>query len=300
MATVTSLTTTYAGEVAGGYILEAMKEMASLNHLTVRDNIPGKQVVRKLVNSISFAAQSCEASPTGSFSLTERILTLEWFQVHEKLCKTDFNFDWNNRNAPGLPDGLSEAVIANMLAGIAQKEENNIWSGVNANTGEHDGFKTLLLADSDVIDVSTPTTLSSSNIVAELKELIDTSLASASGPAVHGATERPKIYMGVVAAMFYQQAMAALGYNFQYQAGNEFPLKYMGYDIAVCPGMPNDTMVLAQPSNLWFGTDKSDSRNNIQVIDLQPTIGDKAILFAADFAFGVQYGTGKEITLYGT
>jgi len=300
MATVTSLTTTYAGEVAGGYILQAMKEMATLNHITVRDNIPGKQKVRKLVNSISFAAQTCEATPTGTITLTERELSLEWFQVHQKLCKTDFNFDWANANAPGFPDGLVDAVVANMLAGIAQKEENNIWQGVDANTGEHDGFKTLLLADSDVIDVSTPTTLSSTNIVAEIKELIDTSLASTQGPAVHGSTEKPKIYMGVVAAMFYQQAQAALGFNFQYQAGNEFPLKYMGYDIAVCPGMPADTMVLAQPSNLWFGTNKADSRNNIQVIDLQPTIGDKSYLFAADFAFGVQYGFGNEITLYGS
>lgn len=300
MATATSLTNTYAGEVAGGYILQAMKAIKSLDFLTVKENINGYQVVRKLVDTVAFGAQTCETAPTGTITLTERKLTLQWFQVQRKLCKTDFNFDWNNSDQPGFPSDLEDAAMANLLAGIASVEETNIWANAASSASAHAGFKYLMLADADVIDVATPTTLSATNIVAELKELLDTSLASAQGAAIHGSAEKPLIYMGVVAAAFYQQAMAALGFNFQYQAGQDFPLRYMNYEIVVCPGMPADTMVMAQKSNLWFGTHKLNQMNKFNIIDLEVTTGDKSLFMGADFAFGLQYGFGNEITLYGT
>ena len=54
MATTTSLTTTYAGELAGEVLRPALIQFESSKHITVKPNIPYKSVVRKITDSISF------------------------------------------------------------------------------------------------------------------------------------------------------------------------------------------------------------------------------------------------------
>ena len=138
MATTTSLTTTYAGKEAGAYIKSAFYANETLKHITVKENIDYKQVVRKLVDTITFADDTCDFTPTGTVTLTERVLTLEKFQVHRQLCKNDFLADWQaiEEQNDNLNASLTEAMIANMLGGIAQRNEYLIWQGVAANAGE--------------------------------------------------------------------------------------------------------------------------------------------------------------------
>jgi len=89
MATTTSLTTTYAGREAAGYIRAAFLSNESLAAVTFKEKIEYKQVVRKLVDNITFANATCDFTPTGTVTLTERILVLEKFQIHRQLCKKD-------------------------------------------------------------------------------------------------------------------------------------------------------------------------------------------------------------------
>jgi len=85
MATTTSLTTTYAGREAAGYIRAAFLSNESLAAVTIRENIEYKQVIRKLVDNVTFEAPTCDFTPLGTVTLTERILTLEKFQVQSTL-----------------------------------------------------------------------------------------------------------------------------------------------------------------------------------------------------------------------
>jgi len=306
MATTTSLTSTYVGEAAGAYLVGAFKDITTLQFITVKDNIPYQQVVRKLVDTVTLADQTCDFTPTGTVTLTERLLTLKALQVHRKLCKNDFggtnqggtaDGDWMNPNLPGLPDGLLDAMTANLLGQTNSALETMIWDGVSG-AGAFDGFVQLMDADGTVIDVTTPVELTASNIVAEIGRLISTSLASTKGRAIHGSAEKPVIYVSPKTSWLYQQAQAALGFNNLYNAQGEIALKYIGYDIKVCPGMPNSTMVLAQAGNLWFGTNRSDARNKLFAIDQEPFDGSNAVFMGVQFYAGVQYGFGDEITLY--
>ena len=45
MATTTSLTTTYAGKEAGGYIRSAFLSNETLQYITIKENVEYKQVV---------------------------------------------------------------------------------------------------------------------------------------------------------------------------------------------------------------------------------------------------------------
>lgn len=296
MPTTTSLTTTYAGALAGEVLRPAFLANESMQYLTIKENIDYKQVVRRLVDDISFAAGTCDFTPTGTVTLTERILTLEQFQVQRQLCKKDFLVDWSAKDAQNgvLNAEIADAIINNMLAGIAQKNETVLWQGVNGTAGEYDGFITLFAADTAVIDVSTPVAITTANVISKIQELID-----AAPDRVKRATEKPLIYMGQDVWEKFIFANAAAGNGWYTYAGPEVTATFMGlYAIAVCPGMPANTMVLAQKSNLWFGTNLLNDWNQVALLDMADKDLSDNVRFSAKFLAGIQYGFGDEITMY--
>jgi len=296
MATTTSLTTTYAGKEAAGYIRAAFLSNESLNAVTFKENIEYKQVVRKLVDNVTFANATCDFTPTGTVTLTERILTLEKFQIHRQLCKKDFLADWEAKSEQDgfLHASLTDALIANVLAGMAANNETVMWQGTNATAGEYDGFETLFLADASVIDVATPVAIDDTNVIDEIKRLV-----AACPIKVRRSTEKPVIAVSSNVAEAYRNAILGLGGGYYLYQGEEVKMTWNGqYDIIECPGMSDDTMAMFQKSNLWFGTNLKDQWNNVAVLDMYQYDLSDNVRFAASFFAGVQYGFGNEIAFY--
>jgi hypothetical protein len=296
MATTTSLTTTFAGREAAGYIRAAFLSNESLAAVTFKENIEYKQVVRKLVDSITFANATCDFTPTGTVTLTERILTLEKFQVHRQLCKKDFLADWEAKSEQDgfLHASLTDALIANVLAGVAARNEVLIWQGVNANAGEYAGFETLFLADATVLDVASPEAITSGNVIEEMGKLVLTLPTR-----VRRATEKPVIAVSSNVAEAYRSAILGLGGGYYLYQGESVVMNWQGqYDVIECPGMSDDTMAFYQKSNLWFGTNLLDQWNNVAVLDMYQYDLSDNVRFAASFFAGVQYGFGDEIAFY--
>lgn len=296
MATTTSLTTTYAGKEAAGYIRAAFLSNESLAAVTFKENIEYKQVVRKLVDNVTFANATCDFTPTGTVTLTERILTLEKFQVHRQLCKKDFLADWEAKSEQDgyLHASLTDAIIANVLAGVAARNEVLIWQGVNANAGEYAGFETLFLADAAVLDVAGATTIDSTNVIDEMAKLVLTLPTR-----VRRATEKPVIAVSSNVAEAFRTAILGLGGGSYLYQGETVKMTWQGqYDIIECPGMSDDTMAMFQKSNLWFGTNLKDQWNTVAVLDMYDKDLSDNVRFAASFFAGVQYGFGDEIAFY--
>ena len=296
MPTTTSLTTTYAGKEAAGYIRAAFLSNESLAAVTFKENIEYKQVVRRLVDAITFANATCDFTPTGTVTLTERILTLEKFQVHRQLCKKDFLSDWEAKSEQDgyLHASLTDAIIANVMAGIAAENERVMWQGVNANAGEYDGFETLLSADGTVNAVASPVAITEANVIAKIKLLV-----AACPLKVRRATEKPIIMLSSDVAEAYRNAVLALGTGYYLYQGEEVKMTWNGqYEIVECPGMSSSTMVMAQKSNLWFGTNLKDQWNNVAVLDMYDKDLSDNVRFACSFFAGVQYGFGNEIAYY--
>ena len=296
MATTTSLTTTFAGREAAGYIRAAFLSNESLAAVTFKENIEYKQVVRKLVDSITFANATCDFTPTGTVTLTERILVLEKFQVHRQLCKKDFLADWEAKSEQDgfLHASLTDALIANVMAGVAANNERLMWQGVNATAGEYAGFETLFLADSAVLDVSSPEAITSANVIEEMNRLVLTLPTR-----VRRATEKPVIAVSSNVAEAFRTAILGLGGGSYLYQGETVKMTWQGqYDIIECPGMSDDTMAMYQKSNLWFGTNLLDQWNNVAVLDMYQYDLSDNVRFAASFFAGVQYGFGAEIAFY--
>jgi len=296
MATTTSLTTTYAGKEAAGYIRAAFLSNESLAAVTFKENIEYKQVVRRLVDNITFANATCDFTPTGTVTLTERILTLEKFQIHRNLCKNTFLIDWEARSEQNneLHASLTDAIIANVLAGMAANNERLIWQGVNATAGEYAGFETLFLADGDVLDVDAPEAITSANVIDEMNKLVLTLPTR-----VRRATEKPVIAVSSNVAEAFRTAILGLGGGSYLYQGETVKMTWQGqYDIIECPGMSDDTMAMYQKSNLWFGTNLLDQWNTVAVLDMYQYDLSDNVRFAASFFAGVQYGFGNEIAFY--
>ena len=296
MATTTSLTTTYAGREAAGYIRAAFLSNESLAAVTIRENIEYKQVIRKLVDNVTFEAPTCDFTPLGTVTLTERILTLEKFQVHRQLCKKDFLADWEAKSEQNgqLHASLSDALIANVMAGVAARNEVLIWQGVNANAGEYAGFETLFLADATVLDVADPEAITSANVIDEMAKLVATLPTR-----VKRATEKPVIAVSSNVAEAYRTAILGLGGGYYLYQGESVVMNWQGqYDVIECPGMSDDTMAFYQKSNLIFGTNLLDQWNNVALLDMYASDLSDNVRFACSFFAGVQYGFGNEIAFY--
>jgi hypothetical protein len=295
MATTLSLTTTYAGELAGEICAKALQANVSTQYVTFKPNVPYKSVARKINDDVTFADGTCDFTPTGEITLTERILTLEEFQVQRQICKKDFFTDWSTADVLSgrVNTQIQDAIIERMVSGIAANNETIMWSGNTANAGEYDGFEALISA-STAVQAGTGT-LDDTTIIGAIWSMIN-----AAPTGVKGAAEKPIIYMGQAAWEAYMQAQIAAGNGWYLTGGPEVNKRFVGmYEIAVCPGMSADTMVFSQKSNLMLGTWQENQLNEVFVLDMQNLDGSQNVRYGARFYLGAQICVAEDITYWG-
>ena len=297
MPTTTSLTTTYAGELAGEIVAKALLSNVSTQYVTMKPNVPYKSVVRKIDDTVTFAAGTCDFTPTGTITLTERILTLEEFQVQRQICKKDFFIDWTTADVMSgrVNTQIQDAIIGRLVGGIAAANETIMWSGVNATAGQYDGFETLIKAGGSGAVSAGSGALSDTNIIATIWDVINTAPA-----AVKGAAEKPAIYMGQAAWEAYMQAQIAAGNGWYLTGGPEVSKRFVGmYEIYVCPGMTANNIIFAQPSNLMLGTWQENQMNEVFILDMQNLDGSQNVRYGARFYLGAQIAVAEDITFWG-
>jgi hypothetical protein len=297
MPTTTSLTTTYAGELAGEIVAKALLSNVSTQYVTMKPNVPYKSVVRKIDDTVTFAAGTCDFTPTGTITLTERILTLEEFQVQRQICKKDFFIDWTTADVMSgrVNTQIQDAIIGRLVGGIAAANETIMWSGVNATAGQYDGFETLIKAGGSGAVSAGSGALNDTNIIATIWDVINTAPA-----AVKGAAEKPAIYMGQAAWESYMQAQIAAGNGWYLTGGPEVSRRFVGmYEIYVCPGMTANNIIFSQPSNLMLGTWQENQMNEVFILDMQNLDGSQNVRYGARFYLGAQIAVAEDITYWG-
>lgn len=296
MATTTSITTTYAGEKAAGFISAALLSAPTLDKggVTIKPNVKYKQVMQKLAVGDVIANATCDFTATSTVTLTERYLTPEDFQVNLELCKKDFESDWLSieqgySSFDELPRSFADYLIGHVAGKVAAKMEQNIWNGANANAGEFDGFVALATADADVVDV-TGAAITSANVIAELGKVVDEI------PSTIYGNEGLAIYISQADARSYIRAQAALGYKDLYHVG-QTAMDFEGIKLFVANGLNSGQMVAAEKDNLFFGTGLQSDMNEVKLIDLADIDGSQNVRVIMRFSAGVQYAIGSEIVL---
>jgi len=307
MPTTTSITTTYAGEFAGKYVAAALLSAPTLDKglIEVLPNVLYKSVIQKVNTDDILKDATCDFDPTSTVTLTERILTLEEFQVNLQMCKKDFEQTWQAVEMgysafKNVPASFTDFLIAYAAERVSARIEQNIWAGVNASSGQFAGFQTLFAADGDVVDV-TGTTVTASNVIAEMGKVVDAIPA-----ALYG---KPDVYLYVSqnVAKAYVRALggfgaSGLGANGVNNQGTMWygsePLFFDGIPVVLAEGLSANRMVAAQKSNLFFGTGLLSDKNEVRLIDMADIDGSQNFRLVMRMSAGIQYGIGSDIVFY--
>ena len=292
-----SVNSNYSGGVFGQYISAALKEAKSLEGLTVLENIKLKQSIRKMAGASLVADAECNFTPAGTLALTEAVLEPKNLQINVDLCKKTLLSGWEaeemkagafNRTAPTF----DQYVLAYFGEIIADSVEGSIWSGAAANAGEFEGFLTgttgAFAVNGNVVANTKTANYDADTIIANLQKLV------AAIPANVYGRDDLRIYMNMKSYRFYISAVSTLGYVNAYNMNGDYVPVFEGITIQPCPGMPDNQMVAAETSNLFYGTDLLSDDTNIKMLDMTSLDGSDNMRVVAKFSGGVQVGVGAD------
>ena len=311
-----SVTTTYAGEAASGYIAAALLSAKTLDnkYVTIMPNVKFKSVIQKLDVSGIVQDASCDFVTSGSVAISEQVLTPKELQVNLQLCKQEFVDSWEALSLgfsafDEIPKNFNDFLISYVGGQIAEATEIAIWQGSNSN-GSFPGFETALSASvaaggaGAVVSAKSEGTstvisgsITASNVLAKLNDIV------ASIPTTVYGKQDLALYVPTNVVKAYQQALAggsagANGFNNQMNIG-EKPLNFNGIEMFHCPGMGASKVVAAQKSNLFFGTGLLSDYNEVRVLDMANIDGSQNYRIILRYTAGTQFGIGSDIVYYG-
>ena len=302
-----SLTTTYAGEFSGKYIAAALLSADTLDKglITVMPNVKFKSVIQKASTDDIVKDATCDfQTDQGTLTLTEAILQPEEFQVNLDICKKTLHSSWEAEQMgysafDNLAPNFADFVLAHVAAKVADRTEKNIWSGSTANSGQFDGFATLLDADGALPAGQdlTGAAITSANVITELGAVTD-----AIPTAVYGS-EDLYIYAASDVIRAYTRALGGFqsggeGANGYENKGNNQALGSLFFDgipVVAARGAADGTIIAAEKSNLFFGTGLLNDLNEVRVIDMAENDGSQNVRVVMRFTSGVQYAQVTDI-----
>ncbi len=292
-----SVTSNYSGKAFGQYISAALKEAKSLEGLTILENIKYKENIRKMTGSNLVKDAECDFTPVGDLTLTEAVLTPKNLQINVDLCKKTLLQGWEaeemkagsfNRNAPTF----DQYVLSYFGELIADSVESSIWTGAGT-TGTFLGFLTAttgaFAVNGNVVASAATAAYSEDNIIENLQKLV------ADIPANVYGRDDLRIYMNWKTYRYYISAISTLGYVNAYNMNSTYEPVFEGITIQPCPGMPDNKMVAAEKSNLFYGTDLISDNTNIKMLDMSDLDGSDNMRVVAKFSGGVQVGIGADV-----
>jgi len=306
-------TSNFAGKAAGFYISAALQSASSLDYLTMIENIKFKSNIQKMAGTADGAgnglitAAGCDFVTAGTLALTEKILEPANLMINLDLCKSTLLDSWEAlqmRAGAGAPPPASfdDYVISYMGDIIANQTENDIWAGIANTGGNFIGFTGAgaagwLRAGNDATVVQAVLTGGAgvapviATIIADMQAAIDATPASIIGK------DDLHIYLNQKNYHLYIQAVSTLGYLNAYNMQGDYVPVFNGIKVAVCNGLQNAAIVVAEKSNMFFGTDLLSDATRIQLMDMAQLDGSDNMRLVARYSAGTQTGVGADIVL---
>jgi len=304
MATTTTTTSNYAGKEAGSIIGKAFKEADTLRLglVTLAPNVGYKLNMRRVRYTDGTVAYSCGFNPEGAITLNERQLIPVKLMNPFQVCKEEFRQTWSQETMgasasnPNAPADIMEAIQVEVLGQTAEDVDYKIWQGNDSNSDEWDGFLTLFASDSAVIKanngiVPSGNAITESTVEAELKLALK---------AIPIALRRKDLKVMVSPDVFqsYWFYLVSKGIV-NGLGGDEKTVRFGKYLLVEVNGLPANTIVIAEPKNLVFGTGLEADFNEIRMVDedeiglLTGQIRGKMV-----YSGGVQYYNSEDIVWY--
>ena len=322
MANATVGVGTYAGEAARPYVAAAILSADSIanNYVSVLENVHSKAVLRKFSGAAISAAECTFTTPSsGQLTLGEAVLNATALQVNEQVCNKDLRATWESAQMRGqssaAPADFTTFAAQYVAAKVAENIEINLWGGNfdpsdSALTGggvlgsSFDGLyhhivdqESDLGFDGNVAGAFTADAVAATGILTHLDALV------AGAPSAVQSDANANIYMSRKSLFLLQRAMAGIGI-FQANAtdttgfagvgyspefvGAARPTSFLGFNVVAASGCPNDTLLLCNPNQIYFGTDLLTDHINASILDLTGVTGDDVTRVIMRFSGGTQ------------
>lgn len=305
-----SFSTTYEGQWANQWVSAALLSGVTLDNglITVKPNVKYKEVIKKLNMDNIVVDGTCDFTYTAdAIDLEQRILEVGNYQVNLQICKSDFESDYLalEQGASAfvdLPGSFADYMLAHVAAKVAEKTEQNIWNGDGTTTGQFKGLVPHLDAEANSVKVTlAATSWAAATIISSLGEMVDSVPA-----AVYGKDDL-YIYLPTLAYKAYVRALGGFATNGFGANGvdnrgtmwynNAGPaLSFDGINVVMCPGMPATKAVIAEKSNLFFGTSIIDEANGsvVKLLDMSDLDGSNNARVIVRFFAGTQVGVPQD------
>ncbi len=303
---ITVTDNTYAGKLALPYVTAAVKSPDTVAKGYVRqiDGLNRKAVISNLGVSDPIVAAGCSFSSGNDTSLTEQVLTLTDLKVNEEICRGTIFPTWIGENMDrngNLPTTFEDFLLGAVAGKAGEQLEEFIWTGAapfgtgflsNDGTFDQDGLNNSALADFPQVTMAAGAGIDATNAVASFGKVYDSAVGNS--PAILSKAGIG-FYCNNKTYGFYIQQLAGQGAFTVHQGINNlgpdqaFPsATYLGIPIYVCPGIPDDAIVLTYKDNLVFGTNLATDWTEARVIPTYQYDGSDNVRIVMNFAVGVQ------------
>ena len=304
MPTTMTVNSNYIGGVAGEITGAAFKEAQTIkeNLVTVLPDIDFQMSLRKISYTNGRVDYACGFTPTGAVTLSEVLLTPKKIMNAQEICKEDLRQIWSSASMgfsahnDNMPKDVEAALLNEILQDTAQATDLDIWGGVAATTGRIGGFLELFAADAGIIKanngiVTATAAITKANVQTEIEKVLD---------AVPVSLRRKKNTVFLVSsnvALAYEQALISAGIS-NGMGGAEMNLAYGSTKITVVDALPDNTFVVYEVKNLYFGTGLMDDHNEIRIKDMDESDLSGNVRYKMVYTGGVQYINPTEIVWY--
>ena len=277
--TITS--SSYAGKHAGLYVNAALQNAASLEYMTVRENVNYKEVINRVSGANLVKDASCDFTEnSATLTTNEQVLFVEPFQINIDVCKSTMISDWMYEQQ----DDFVAYAMTFLSDSIADSVETSIWTGTTGTSGQFDALSSSGMATS-----SASAAYTAANIVANLQTL------AADIPASVYGKDDLYLFMNKKTYRFYISAISALS-AFPFNHMGQYTPEFEGIKIAVCPGVADNVMWAGTKSNAFFGTSLSSDLTEVKVLDMAELDGSNNVRMVARWTAGVQVGVPADFT----
>ena len=194
--------------------------------------------------------------------------------------------------------GLTPEFLIHYYERLGAKLNDNLerltWQGDTSLTGttylKHcDGLELKLADDSDVIDITAVSAITSSNVIAELTKVYN---------AIPSELDKNEVVMMVSSDIMSAYKVAVAQASSELYLNRVPTANFIDVKMIEAKGMSARKAVATLASNLVFLTDLVSPASELITINMKTTTGDRKLRTISDFTFGVDFVNPEEIVFY--
>ena len=270
-------------------IAKSVMGAKTLDFINLQTGVKGPTALNLIDFDITLQDDACGWNEAGTSTLTQRIIDAKPFRVNMAVCDKNLYGTWAQyqvkvaagKVASDLP--FEQDFVAGVLNGIQERVEELIWQGDANNSGEFDGFLTILGS------ATTATGSSKMDLISEAYAALPCAVAGKSDVVVFVSCATFRAWMTeLVAANLYH-------YDPREAADMEYMLPGANVRVIAVPGMADDAAVAGRLSNFFYGT---DLESDMETFDLWYSKDNREFRIDVSFIAGVQIAYPSEVAYY--